>query len=69
MASVKISSKYQVVIPRSIRETLNLRKGQRVSVISVGGVIEIVPDQDIAEMEGIFPTVSLADVRDESDRS
>ena len=68
MSRVKISSKYQIVIPRKVREALHLRKGQTVSVIPVGGVIEVVPDRDIAEMEGIFPELTLTDIRDEADR-
>jgi hypothetical protein len=47
---------------------MHLRKGQMVSVIPVGGVIEIVPDRDITEMEGIFPGITLDNIRDETDR-
>ena len=57
-----------MVIPREVRELLHIRKGQTVSVIPIGGVIEIVPDRDIADMEGIFPKISLTDIRDEPDR-
>ncbi|HEY3418809.1 MAG TPA: HD domain-containing protein [Armatimonadota bacterium] len=34
----------------------------------LGGVIDVVPDMDISEMEGIFPELSLTDIRDETDR-
>jgi len=68
MARVKVSSKYQIVIPREVRETLGLRKGEMVSVIPVGGVIEVVPDRDLATLEGAYPQISLAEVRDESER-
>ena len=68
MARVKVSDKYQIVIPREVRETLHIRKGQMVSVIPVGGVIEVVPDQELATLEGAFPGISLTDIRDESDR-
>jgi len=47
---------------------MNIRKGQTVSIIPVGGVIEIVPDEDISEMEGIFPELTLTGIREESDR-
>ncbi|MHB9026175.1 MAG: hypothetical protein ACYC7E_18715 [Armatimonadota bacterium] len=33
----------------------------------VGGVIEVVPDRDISEMEGMFPELSLTDIRDRPD--
>ncbi len=68
MARVKISSKYQIVIPREVRQALGLRKGQEVSVIAVGGLIEVVPAEDLASLEGAFPEVSMEDVRDESER-
>lgn len=69
MARVKVSSKYQIVIPREVREALHIRKGQTVSVVPVGGVIEVVPDQELATLEGAFPGVSLEDIRDESERN
>jgi AbrB family looped-hinge helix DNA binding protein len=67
MAQVKVSSKYQIVIPREVRKALDIRKGQTVSVIPMGNVIEIVPDRDISEMQGIFPDLTLDGIRDESD--
>jgi AbrB family looped-hinge helix DNA binding protein len=68
MSRVKVSNKYQIVIPRDVREALHIQKGQTVSVIPVGGVIEVVPDRDLAELEGAFPGISLEGVRDEVDR-
>ena len=65
MSRVKVSSKYQIVIPREVREVLNIRKGQLVSVVPIGGVIEVVPDQELATLEGAYPQISLAEVRDE----
>ena len=69
MTRVSVSSKYQVVIPPEIRRALNIRKGQTLSMVNMGGVIELVPDRDICEMRGAFPRLSLADIRDESDRN
>ena len=69
MATVRVSSKYQIVIPREVRRVLGIRKGQTVSVIPVGGVIEVVPDRDLSTLEGAYPQISLSDVRDESERA
>lgn len=69
MAKVKVSSKYQIVIPNEIRRALGIRKGQTLSMVNMGGVIELVPDKDIREMRGAFPQVTLDDLRDESERS
>lgn len=66
MNRVKVSNQYRIVIPRRVREALHIRKGQIVSVLAVGGVIEIVPDEDIREMEGLFPELMLTDIREES---
>lgn len=68
MTRVTVSSKYQVVIPTEIRRALKIRKGQSLSMVNMGGVIELVPDRDIREMRGAFPQLTLDDIRDESDR-
>ncbi len=67
MTRVKVSAKYQIVIPRKVREALNIRKGQTVSVIPSGGVIEVVPDQELASLKGAFSGVPLTGYRDESE--
>lgn len=68
MDRVKVSSKYQIVIPRDVRKAVRIRKGQMVSVVPIGDVIEIVPDRDLSEMKGMFPSLTLDDIRDERDR-
>ena len=69
MKRVTVSSKYQIVIPLEIRRALNIHKGQTLSMVNMGGVIELVPDRDIREMRGAFPQLTLEDVRDESERN
>ena len=69
MVRVKVSSKYQIVIPREVREAIGIYKGQMVSVIPMGNVIEIVPDRDISEMEGIFSDLTLDGIREEPESS
>jgi AbrB family looped-hinge helix DNA binding protein len=54
MRVVKISPKYQVVIPREVREGLRLAPGQRVQVIAYGGRIELIPVRKIADMRGFL---------------
>ena len=41
MAQAKVSTKYQVVIPKSVREEVQLASGQVVQVIAKGGVITL----------------------------
>jgi len=54
MTVVKISPKFQVVIPREIREVLQLSPGQRVQVIAYGGRIELIPVRKMAQMRGFL---------------
>jgi AbrB family looped-hinge helix DNA binding protein len=63
MESVKISPKYQVVIPRRVRESLKLKPGQKVQVIEYGNRIELVPERRVSEMRGF-----LKGIRTEIDR-
>lgn len=54
MESVIVSPKYQVVIPRSIRELLGLRPGQTVQVILCDNRIELIPVRPIRELRGVL---------------
>ena len=54
MEQVKVSPKFQVVIPKSVRETLGILPGQRLQVVQYGGRIELVPVRDIGEMRGFL---------------
>ena len=54
MEPVKISPKYQIVIPKKVREALRLHPGQRVYVIPLGDRIELVPERKISEMRGFL---------------
>ncbi len=54
METVTISSKFQIVIPRSIRESLGLRPGQKFQAIQYGNRIELVPVRPIREMRGFL---------------
>lgn len=65
METATISSKFQVVIPRSVRERLNLRPGQRVHVIPYDNRIEFIPVRPAEEMRGFLRGMSTDFVRDE----
>jgi len=52
METVTISPKYQVVIPKSIRESLGLRPGQKVQAIEYEGRIELVPVVPMHRLKG-----------------
>jgi len=56
--TVTLSSKYQVVIPKSVRNVLNLRPGQKMQVIEYNGRVEFIPERDIAELRGFLKGIN-----------
>jgi AbrB family looped-hinge helix DNA binding protein len=58
MQIVTVSPKYQVVIPKTVRETLNVRPGQKLQVIEYAGRIELVPECDIKELRGFIKGIN-----------
>ena len=54
MEQVKVSSKFQVVIPKPVRESLGILPGQRLQVLAYRDRIELVPVKEIGEMRGFL---------------
>ncbi len=54
VVTVKISSKYQVVIPQKIRNKFDIKVGQKIQLILHQNRIEFVPLKDIKEMKGFL---------------
>ena len=52
MPSVTVSPKFQVVIPREVRERLKLRPGQKVEVFLYDGRVELVPLRSVKRLRG-----------------
>ncbi len=65
MQTVTVSPKYQVVIPRAIRESLHLRPGQKMQVVEYNGRIELIPERDIAELRGFLKGINTELDREE----
>jgi AbrB family looped-hinge helix DNA binding protein len=68
MDTVTISPKYQVVIPRAIREKWNVKPGQKVRFIIYGNRLEMVPVRDIKSARGFLEGMSSDIEREEEDR-
>jgi AbrB family looped-hinge helix DNA binding protein len=52
MPTVTVSTKYQIVIPREIRESLKVKAGQKFTAIQYGDRIELVPVRSMKSMRG-----------------
>jgi AbrB family looped-hinge helix DNA binding protein len=67
MSIVTISSRFQVVIPKDVRERLDLQPGQKVKAVSYKGRVELIPVRPINEargfLRGIDTTVPREDDR------
>ena len=68
MSTVTISSKYQVVIPRPIREQFNLKPGQKIMFIPYNNTLRVVIVPPIAEAEGMFEGIETDPHREKEDR-
>ena len=67
METVKISPKYQIVIPKKVRSLFQLKPGQNIQVIAYGNRIELIPERTVAEMRGFLRGMDTS-VEREADR-
>jgi len=65
METVTISPKFQVVIPKDIRERLKLRPGQKVQAILYQDRIELVPVRSVRKMKGFLRGIDTAVPREQ----
>jgi len=69
MSAVTLSPKYQVVIPRDVREKMKLRPGEKLQVISFDDRIELVPLRPMRSMRGFLKGLNPAFERERDDRT
>ncbi len=67
MKVVTVSPEFQVLIPRSIRESLNIKPGKKIKVIQYKNRIELIPVKSVKEMRGFLKGINTTIKRD-SDR-
>ena len=65
MQIVTVSPKFQVVIPKTVRQSLHLRPGQKMQVVEYDGRIEFIPERDIAELRGFLKGINTELEREE----
>ena len=64
MTTVKVSPKFQVVIPREVREAMRLKPGQRLVVFRFENRIEMIPVEPIKKLRGFAPGIDTSVPRD-----
>jgi AbrB family looped-hinge helix DNA binding protein len=67
MEAVTISSKYQVVIPREIREQFNLKPGQKIIFIPYNNTLRVILVHPIKEARGMLKGMNTDGIREEID--
>ena len=67
MTTLTISPKYQVVIPKAIREMLRLKPGQKIQAIVYQDRIELIPVRPVKKMRGFISGIDTR-VEREDDR-
>ncbi|TWJ17334.1 AbrB/MazE/SpoVT family DNA-binding domain-containing protein [Geobacter argillaceus] len=65
MQAVALSSKFQVVIPKKVRESLSLVAGQKIQIIAYDNRIEMIPVCPLADMIGFVEGIDTSFDREE----
>jgi AbrB family looped-hinge helix DNA binding protein len=69
MSAVTVSPKYQVVIPKVIRERAGISPGDTLQVLSFDDRIELVRTRPMRDMRGFLRGLDPSFVREEEDRA
>ncbi len=67
MTTATLSSKFQILVPKDVREALNLKPGQKLDFIQVGSTMHVVPQHSMRDLFGVAAHVKEPFVRDRSD--
>jgi AbrB family looped-hinge helix DNA binding protein len=65
MNTVTLSSDYQLVIPKEIRDTMGLEAGTSIEVISYNNRIELIPIKPIKKLKGMFKGIDTNITRED----
>jgi AbrB family looped-hinge helix DNA binding protein len=64
MSIVTLSPKFQVVIPRRVREALGLAPGQKIQALEYQDRVELIPVRPMKSMRGALPGIETTVDRD-----
>lgn len=68
METATLSSKFQISIPKDVRDRQNWKAGQRFVFIPKGAGVLVMPVPELAELKGIVKGADASDIRDRGDR-
>jgi AbrB family looped-hinge helix DNA binding protein len=68
MTTTTVSPKYQVVIPKDVRKKLHLKSGQKMTVVTKGGLIYFIPERPLESFKGFLKGMDTKNIREEEDR-
>lgn len=67
MTAVTVSPKFQVVIPKDVRESMGIFSGQKIQVLTYQNRIELIPIKPMKKMKGFLKGIDT-DVKRDKDR-
>lgn len=65
MTEVTVSPKFQIVIPKEIRDSMGIVAGQKVQMMSYQGRIELIPLKPMKAMRGFLEGIDTTVLRDD----
>jgi len=68
MTATTVSPKFQVVIPKEVRDQIPIKSGQRVTMVAKNGVIYIVPRMSLKKLRGSLRGLRARGFREKKDR-
>lgn len=68
MATITISPKFQILIPKEVRDKLHLSPKQKLQVLEKGGVITLVPEVPLKSLKGVLKGMSKEGIREKKGR-
>ena len=68
MTTATVSSKFQLSLPKALREAMQIQPGQQFELIPMGSIIQLVTKTSIKEWRGMARGPTPAQYRDRKDR-
>ena len=68
MERVKVSPKFQILIPKNVRKNLHIKAGMEMQMLESGNCIQLVPLEPIENLRGFVKGIDPDIQRDEDDR-